>query len=40
MTEAREITPDERYVAELETAIERIWEIALKFGLDPFPVHF
>lgn len=25
---------------ELEPAIERIWEIAQQFGLDPFPVHF
>ncbi len=25
---------------ELEEAIERIWDIALKLGLDPFPTHF
>ncbi|MGI5837002.1 MAG: SpoVR family protein, partial [Chloroflexota bacterium] len=25
---------------ELEETIERIWEIALKLGLDPFPTHF
>jgi stage V sporulation protein R len=25
---------------DLEQAIERIWEIARAFGLDPFPVHF
>lgn len=27
-------------IAELESAIEPIWEIAQGFGLDPFPVHF
>jgi stage V sporulation protein R len=31
---------DEEYVAELETAIERIWEIARREGLDPFPTNF
>jgi stage V sporulation protein R len=31
---------DDAYVRELETAIERIWEIALRMGLDPFPVNF
>jgi stage V sporulation protein R len=31
---------DEQYVAELETAIERIWEIARREGLDPFPTNF
>jgi stage V sporulation protein R len=31
---------DERYVAELEKAIERIWEIARRLDLDPYPVHF
>jgi stage V sporulation protein R len=30
----------DREVKELEEAIERIWEIAAKFGLDPFPVHY
>jgi stage V sporulation protein R len=31
----------DREVRELEAAIEQIWEIAtVKFGLDPFPVHF
>jgi stage V sporulation protein R len=30
----------DREVRELEEAIERIWEIAAKFGLDPFPVHY
>jgi stage V sporulation protein R len=31
----------DREVAELETAVEQIWEIATtKFGLDPFPVKF
>lgn len=27
-------------VGELERAIDRIWQIAERFGLDPFPVHF
>ena len=35
-----EMTPDDKYVAELEQATERIWEIARGFGLDPFPVNF
>ncbi len=35
-----ELTPDEKYVAELERAAEQIWEIARRFGLDPFPVNF
>ena len=35
-----ELSPDQRYVHELSTAIERIWDIALRNGLDPFPVHF
>lgn len=31
----------DREVKELEEAVEQIWEIAtVKFGLDPFPVHF
>ena len=31
----------DREVKELEDAVEQIWEIAtVKFGLDPFPVHF
>jgi stage V sporulation protein R len=30
----------DREVKELEDAIERIWDIASKFGLDPFPVHY
>src|SRR5262245_34519453 len=33
-------TPDERYVANLEQGIERIWEIARREGLDPYPTHF
>jgi len=36
----RELTPDERYVSELERSIERIWDIAHSFGLDPYPTHF
>jgi len=35
-----EMTPDEAYVANLSDAIERIWEIARREGLDPYPVHF
>ena len=35
-----ETTSDTSYVAELETAIERIWEIARRFDLDPYPVNF
>jgi stage V sporulation protein R len=35
-----DLTPDERYVAELSDAIERIWEIAKRNGLDPYPVNF
>ncbi|WIG61986.1 MAG: Spore cortex synthesis protein SpoVR [Ktedonobacterales bacterium] len=34
------LTYDERYVAELERAVERIWEIAQRFGLDPYPTNF
>ncbi len=33
-------TPNQRYVAELESAIERIWEIARRSGLDPYPTNF
>ena len=35
-----EMSPDDRYVAELEKATEQIWEIVRRFGLDPFPVNF
>ncbi len=31
---------DERYVAEMSDAIERIWEIARKEGLDPYATNF
>lgn len=31
---------EEREVPLLEAAIERIWDKAREFGLDPFPVHF
>lgn len=34
----REISPAE--IEDLEREIERIWGIARKFGLDPFPTHF
>ena len=30
----------DKEVIELEKALEQIWEIALKFGLDPFPTKF
>ena len=30
----------DKEVNELEKALEQIWEIALKFGLDPFPTKF
>jgi stage V sporulation protein R len=30
----------DREIKELEKALEQIWEIALKFGLDPFPTRF
>ncbi|SRR5579875_562524 len=32
--------PDDRYVAKLESAIEEIWDIAQRMGIDPYPVHF
>ncbi|HEY8311977.1 MAG TPA: SpoVR family protein, partial [Gemmatimonadaceae bacterium] len=35
-----ERSPDQQYVHELSVAIERIWDIAIREGLDPFPVHF
>lgn len=31
---------DDRTFAELERAIDQIWAIAQRLGLDPFPVHF
>ncbi|HVG39697.1 MAG TPA: SpoVR family protein [Pyrinomonadaceae bacterium] len=31
---------ENRDIKELEKALEQIWEIALKFGLDPFPTRF
>ncbi len=34
------MTPDQVYLAKLESAIEEIWGIAQRFGLDPYPVHF
>jgi stage V sporulation protein R len=35
-----EAISDQTYVAELERAIEQIWEIAQRFKLDPYPVNF
>lgn len=37
---ATDMTPDDRYIAELEAATEQIWEIARRSGLDPYPVNF
>ena len=31
---------EDREITNLEKAVEQIWEIALKFGLDPFPTNF
>src|SRR5204862_6133372 len=31
---------EDRVVKELDEAIGQIWEIAQRFKLDPFPVHF
>ncbi|MGH9944140.1 MAG: SpoVR family protein [Pyrinomonadaceae bacterium] len=30
----------DREIKELEKALEQIWEVALRFGLDPFPTRF
>jgi stage V sporulation protein R len=30
----------DREIKDLEKALERIWDVALKFGLDPFPTRF
>jgi stage V sporulation protein R len=30
----------DREIKELEKALEQIWDVALRFGLDPFPTHF
>ncbi len=27
-------------IKDLEKALEQIWEVALRFGLDPFPTRF
>ena len=35
-----DMTPDDKYIAELERAAESIWEIAQRFKLDPYPVNF
>jgi stage V sporulation protein R len=31
---------EDREIKELERALEQIWEVARKFGLDPYPVRF
>ena len=31
---------EDREIRNLETAVEQIWEVARKFGLDPFPTNF
>jgi stage V sporulation protein R len=31
---------EDREIRELEKALEQIWDVALRFGLDPFPVRF
>jgi stage V sporulation protein R len=31
---------EDREIKDLESALEQIWEIALKFGLEPFPTRF
>lgn len=31
---------EDREITNLEKAVEQIWELALKFGLDPFPTNF
>ncbi|HEX9035718.1 MAG TPA: SpoVR family protein [Ktedonobacterales bacterium] len=33
-------TPEKAYLARLERAIDEIWGIARRFGLDPYPVNF
>ncbi|MDI3339936.1 MAG: SpoVR family protein [Sphaerobacter sp.] len=35
-----DMAPTQRYVAELEAGIERIWTLAHELGLRPFPTHF
>lgn len=37
---SQDMTPDQAYLTKLENAIEEIWGIAQRFGLDPYPVHF
>lgn len=31
---------EDKEIKALETAVEQIWDVALKFGLDPFPTNF
>lgn len=31
---------NDREIKELEKALEQIWDVAIRFGLDPFPTHF
>ena len=37
---SQDMTPDQLYLAKLERAIEEIWGIAQRLGLDPYPVNF
>lgn len=40
MATPHDMTPDQIYLAKLEDAIEEIWGLAKRFGLDPYPVNF
>src|SRR5512138_2490836 len=31
---------EDREIKELESAVEQIWDIAIRFGLDPYPTNF
>ncbi len=31
---------EDREIRDLEKSLEQIWEVALRFGLDPFPTRF
>jgi stage V sporulation protein R len=40
MSDPTATTPDKAYLARLERAMDEIWGIARRFGLDPYPVNF